>query len=179
MEVHVFSGLGSSWLPSLRTGTTRLEALIDTHMRSVPVDAKHHIWNDWPSVARDIITRERRGKAMGPIALIGHSNGVLACANIAKKLNEGGIAVSYIAAIDPTLASFPDIGPNVLKVDEFWATSGGVAMGRRWLGKGKCKIIDPSRTAYRTFIVRKNHVQSAEDREVHLRILQSVKELAA
>lgn len=166
-QIHLFSGLGSSLLPSLRRGTRTIESLIDKI-----TDADHHIWNDWRKVAASITA----GK--GPVVLIGHSNGLIACAEIAKVLRSRGIDVRYIGAIDPTAGRFPAFGSNVLRVDEFWASSGFPALARRipLFGQGKC-LFDPGfRGAHRLYHMRGSHIGLASDEHVHATILAGVKE---
>lgn len=133
-EIHIFSGLGSSLFRGLRKGTDQLEHLID----QMPGDAnaQTHVWNKHEDVAREIIAKRNRSTLKHPIILVGHSNGVLACMEIAKTLNSRGIKVSYIAAIDPTLKSFPAADGKIDHIDEFHASRGFVAFGRR-LSRGR------------------------------------------
>lgn len=141
-QIHIFSGLASSVFSSLRKGTDDIERVIDGLPSSA--DAQTHIWNDWKDVAKKIVADSRGGNT-SPIILIGHSNGVLACAEIAQVLYRRGIDVDYIAAIDPTLKSFPTIQNNVKLIDEFHASRGFVALGR-WLSRGrKASIITAKR----------------------------------
>lgn len=132
-QIHIFSGLASSVFSSLRKGTDELERVIDGLPSSA--DAQTHIWNDWKDVAKNIVAARKGGNA-SPIILIGHSNGVLACAEVAQVLYRRGIDVDYMAAIDPTLKSFPVIQNNVKLIDEFHASRGFVALGR-WFSRGK------------------------------------------
>lgn len=171
-QIHLFSGLGSSLLPWLQRGTQALEDMID---KIGIADAEHHIWNDWQRVGMAIRPDG------GPVILAGHSNGVLACAQIAQMLLKRGIEVRYIAAIDPTAARFPAFSSNVLAIDEVWASSGFPALARRIpiFGQGKC-LFDPSfRGVHRLYHIRGSHIGVASDKHVHATILAGVKEALA
>ena len=175
-EIHIFSGLGSSVFRGLRRGTDQLEHLID--QMPGDADAKTHIWNDWASVAESIIARHRQSEKR-PIILIGHSNGVFASAKIAERLATWGIRVDYIAAIDPTLKRFPEVGSNVRLVDEFRASRGFVALGRR-LSKGRKATVRRNASfggAYRVFNHRASHVGIAGLAAVHNAIGREVRKL--
>lgn len=173
-QIHIFSGLGSSLLPSLRRGTEALENLID----ALCPDAQHHIWNDWEEVEKTITPDG------GPVVLIFHSQGAEAVAKIAQRLKARGITVTYVGAIDPTAGRFPAFGSNVLKVDEFFASSGFPAFARRFpiFGQGKC-LFDASFRAmgrvHRLYHIRGSHVGVASDKHVHATILASVKDALA
>jgi len=167
-QIHLFSGLGSSLLPGLRSGTLTLEKMID---KLNYADAKHHIWNDWKAVAASI---EPNG---GPVILIGHSNGVLACASVAKALQDRKIKVAYVGAIDPTAARFPAFGNNVQRVDEFWASSGfpHAARGCPTLGQGKCLFDQDFAGKHQLFHVRGSHIGVVSDEQLQATIVESVK----
>jgi len=168
MQIHLFSGLGSSLIPSLQRGTRTLESMID---KLGAADAKHHIWNDWQKVAMAI------KPGAGPVMLIGHSNGVLACAAIAKALQARRIQVAYVAAIDPTAARFPPFGGNVQLVQEFWASSGFPALVRRipLFGQGKCLFDERFRGVRELYQIRGSHVGVASDHHVQSTIFRAVK----
>lgn len=168
MQIHLFSGLGSSLIPSLHRGTRTLEGMID---KLGVADAQHHIWNDWQKVAMAI------KPDAGPVILAGHSNGVLACAAIAKALQARRIQVAYVGAIDPTAASFPAFGGNTLRVQEFWASSGFPALARRipLFGQGKCLFDDTFRGVRELYHIRGSHVGVASDHHVQSTILAAVK----
>jgi hypothetical protein len=138
-RIHIFSGLGSSLLPSLRKDTLALDKMIDAV--SDKFDSEHHIWNDWQAVARQILTDASQGRIGSPIILIGHSNGVLAACCIAQALGVLRIPVDYIGAIDPTAASFPALGMNVKLADDFQAARGWPAFTRRMSGGKRAALV--------------------------------------
>lgn len=165
-EIHIFSGLGSSLFQSLRRGTDQLEHLIDQMPGNA--DAKTHIWNDWRRVADDITSHHRKDGST-PVILIGHSNGVFASTKIAEVLAGRGIHVRYIAAIDPTLKWFPKVGYNVMQVDEFHASRGFVAIGRK-LSRGRKATIHGDKEfqgVHHVFKHRASHVGVAGLAAVH------------
>ena len=176
-EIHLFSGLGSSIFPGLRRGTRALETMID----GLPANAEHHIWNQHPKVAQGIVDRSiRLGIRPGRVVLIGHSNGVLACAEVAAYLNRFSIQVDFIGAIDPTAAKFPAVN-NAKKVDEFWASSGWPALMRRF-SKNRSGAVQygPGFSGEkRLYFVKASHVGSASDPMVRKTIMASVREVLA
>lgn len=169
MQIHLFSGLGSSLIPSLQRGTRTLESMID---KLGHADAQHHVWNDWLKVGMSI------SKDGGPVILVGHSNGLIACAGIAKMLQARGITVAYVAAIDPTAARFPPFGGNVQLVQEFWASSGFPALARRipLFGQGKCLFNGAFHGVHELYHIRGSHVGVASDHHVQSTILAAVKQ---
>lgn len=173
-EVHIFSGLGSSIFRPFQKGTRTLERMIDNLPSDV--DAKHHIWSSWKSVADRLIKAKRDGTLNGPIILAGHSNGVLACCKIAEALSRNGIKVAYIGAIDPTAAAFPKIGKNVARVEEFWATSGYPKLKRLMTGnrRAACQF-EPGWTGRHTLkTLKATHVGLGSHPEVTRDIYASI-----
>ena len=168
--IAIFSGLGSSIIPGLQRGTRTLEKLID---KLGEPGAEHYVWNEWPKVA-DAIIKQKPDR----VALLGHSNGVLAIANVAQRLRLAGIKVHYIGALDPTAADFPMFGSNVYFLEEFHASSGWPAITRR-LTKGRngaCRKDAGFNGIHRLHYVRASHVGLASDSEVHKQVITSVKE---
>jgi len=100
IRTYIFSGLASSIVPAFRSGTDDIANHLN-HQGS-KATAKTYIWSQWKTAAEKIYEDFMKDFSEGgspKIALVGHSNGVLACAHIANKLNEQGIPVDYIAAI--------------------------------------------------------------------------------
>ena len=176
-HVYVFSGLMSSIVPGFSKGTKEIAAQIKYEHPTLEVS--HHIWNEWKNISDEIIKRSMKS-GRHDVYIIGHSNGVLACANIAEDLRKMDIDVKYIGAIDPTAASFPEIGSNVTKVDEFWARTGWPAVKRRLTRnkRGAC-VFSKAFKGIKTLIkVPTTHVgASSSDRTVK-QILTSIQELA-
>jgi len=173
-EVHLFSGLGSSIIRPFQKGTRTLERMID----GLPsdVDAEHHIWSSWKSVADRLIKAKHDGRLDGPIILVGHSNGVLACCKIAEKLSRNGIKVAYIGAIDPTAARFPTVDHNVARVDEFWATSGYPKL-KRWMTgnrRAACQFEPGWSGSHRLKTLKATHVGLGSHPEVTRNIYASI-----
>ena len=167
--IAIFSGLGSSIIPGLQRGTRTLERYLD----SLGSESEHYVWNEWQSVADNLIKQKP-----DRVALIGHSNGVLAIANVANRLRLAGIKVHYIGAIDPTAADFPMFGSNVYFLEEFHATSGWPAV-TRWMTNGRngaCRKDQGFNGIHRLHYVRASHVGLASDSEVHKQVIASVKE---
>lgn len=168
--IILFSGLGSSIIPGLQRGTRTLEKLLD---RLGYADAQHFVWNEWKSVADNLI-KEKPDR----VALIGHSNGTLAIAEVARRLRLAGIKVHYVGAIDPTAADFPTFGSNVYFLEEFHASSGWPAL-TRWMTNnrnGACHKDNGFNGIHRLHYVKGSHVGVASDSEVHSTIIASVKD---
>lgn len=168
--IAIFSGLGSSIIPGLQRGTRTLEKLID---KLGEPGAEHYIHYEWPEVA-DKIIKERPDR----VALLGHSQGVLAIAHVAQRLRLAGIKVHYIGALDPTAADFPMFGSNVYFLEEFHASSGWPAITRRLTRgrNGACRKDAGFNGIHRLHYVRASHVGLASDSEVHKQVIASVKE---
>lgn len=169
-HIYFFSGLGSSLIPALSLGTRTLEAMTD----ALGVDATHMVWHRWPEAALHITLRYTKGDR---VILVGHSNGVLACANIANKLYREGVPVDYIGAIDPTAAAFPTIKANTLAVEEFWASSGWPAFTRRLTHKRRGAIVVDSSWGGKhslTHLPRTTHIASASHPLVKSKIMRSI-----
>jgi thioesterase domain-containing protein len=169
IAIHLFSGLGSSLLLGLQRGTRAIEHYID---RLGHADAEHHIWNQWPAVA-DKIIKQRPAK----VVLIGHSNGVIATNEIARRLRLAGIRVNLIAALDPTAAKFPAIGSNVSEVVEFWAASGWPALTRRWTrNRNGALHFDGFHGIHRLYHMPGGHVPLASRQDVRDLVVKAVAE---
>jgi hypothetical protein len=174
VQVRIFSGLGSSIVPYFSRGTRRIEKLISESPQQTQVS--HHIWSSWRGVCKTLINNFQQEKIGGPIILIGHSNGVLACCNIARRLAELDVPVAYIAAIDPTPILFPRIKNNVFRVDEFWGTSGVSHIARRmsYHKLASCKFTDEWAGKHGLYIHHARHVEVSYLTDVLLRIGGSV-----
>jgi hypothetical protein len=176
-EIHIFSGLGSSIFPSLSYGTRTLENLLD----GLPASAEHHVWNQWPEVASEIVRRWSKTKTPFKTILVGHSNGVIATNEIAKHLAARGLPCDYIAAIDPTAGSFPLIGMNVGECSEFWASSGWPALTRRFTGNKRAALhfVPGWPGIHRLYHIPGSHVACASNPRVHQTIVADVKRVLA
>ncbi|WP_299073803.1 hypothetical protein [uncultured Paraglaciecola sp.] len=140
-HVVLFTGLSSSISPKLRKWAYHLEGVIEgITFDEDGIDAKVEIWDDWRDTLRLILADPDPGIIM----VFGHSNGVYAGNELINALEKHGITVHYYAAIDPTLKRFPSLGSNVEVVDQFNATSGIVAIGRK-LSCGKLGKLHPAR----------------------------------
>ncbi len=179
VQVRIFSGLGSSIVPYFSRGTRRIEKLISESPQQIQVS--HHIWSSWRGVCKTLISNFQREKTGGPIILIGHSNGVLACCNIARRLAELDIPVAYIAAIDPTPILFPNIKNSVIRVDEFWGTSGvsHLARGISYHKLACCKFTDGWVGKHSLHIHYATHVEVSYLTDVLQRIEGSVRSILA
>ena len=182
-EIHIFSGLMSSIIRPFQRGTLALEKMIDTgsYDEDFLVDAQHHIWNSWRSVANRIIRLHNTGKLNGPVILIGHSNGVLACCKIAERLYHKGIKVHYIGAIDPTAAKFSVINVNVGVVDEFWATSGYPCI-KRFITRNKraaCQFTSEFNISgsHNKYEIKGSHIGVSKNKKVANIIFSSIKNI--
>ena len=172
-EIWVFSGLGSSLLPSLSYGTRTLEKLID----ALPFDeAEHAVWSTWRRTADHIVDRWKTTREPFKVVLIGHSNGVIATNEIAQHLALRSIKVDYLAAIDPTAGAFPVIRPNVHECSEFWASSGFPAMARSLSGKRRAALhfVDAWPGIHRLYHIPTGHVPCASNERVHETILNDL-----
>lgn len=168
IAVHLFSGLGSSLLPSLSYGTRTLESMID---KLGYANAEHHVWSDWRKIA-DRLIKERPSK----VVLVGHSNGTIATNEIAKRLRLAGIKVNLLVAIDPTAGSFPAVGYNVDEALEFWASSGFPAIARRFSGNRRGALhFDGFHGVHRLYHISAGHVPCASDPRVQKLTIEAVK----
>jgi len=176
-EIHIFSGLGTFIFPPLQLATKALEDLIDQLPGNH--DASHHTHLGAKKVWKKIVKKRDQGTLNGPICLIGHSQGVRACARVADHLDDEDIQVDYIGAIDPTLANFPPFQNNVQKVEEFWATKEFVAEGRRLSGftSGVCTFGHGWPGNHQLEEIDTGHIECASDNTVRTKIVQSVKSL--
>jgi pimeloyl-ACP methyl ester carboxylesterase len=98
-------------------------------------NAQWHIHQAEPRVTRGILDRASLFGKPTTVTLIGHSWGSLVALDACRTLQQAGIDVDYLAAIDPT-ALFPNQEPmkvptNVVQCDEFLATRGFPARARR------------------------------------------------
>jgi pimeloyl-ACP methyl ester carboxylesterase len=168
IAVHLFSGLGSSLLPSLSYGTRTLESMID---KLGYADAEHHVWSDWRKIA-DRLIKERPSK----VVLVGHSNGVIATNEIARRLRLAGIKVNLLVAIDPTAGSFPAVGYNVDDALEFWASSGFPAIARRFTrNRSGALHFDGFHGIHRLYHIKAGHVPCASHPDVQRLTVAAVK----
>lgn len=173
-EIHIFSGLGTLILPHLQLATRELEDLIEALPSKV--DAHHHTHIGAKKVWKRIIKKRDKGELNGPICLVGHSQGVRACSRVADALDDEGISVDYIGAIDPTLASFPPFQNNVRLVDQFWATQDFVAEGRRLSGftAGVCTFVPGWSGTEVLERIKCGHLECAKHQDVRSKILKSI-----
>ena len=178
IECHVFGGLG--W-PFTSRGVKELDNLID---KMDPIwDASVWPHSRYKSVLSGILSKWQ-GKTKKPvIALVGHSYGALRCIQIADALAEEGFKVHYIGGIDPT-ALWPwmkkmHVPPNVVTVDEFWASSGFPANARRRSPSGKRggMYIKNSVSKHKIFKYKSAHIPLASNKKVHERIVKMIGEV--
>jgi pimeloyl-ACP methyl ester carboxylesterase len=168
VAVEVFSGLMSSVFPGLRFGTRTLEAYIE---KLGTANANHHIHNEWPKVLERLL-KEKPKK----IVLIGHSQGVEACAQIARRLRLAGIKVNLLVAIDPTAGGFPAVGYNVDDALEFWASSGFPAIARKLTrNRSGALHFDGFHGIHRLYHVKAGHVPCASHPDVQRLTIAAVK----
>jgi pimeloyl-ACP methyl ester carboxylesterase len=168
IAVHLFSGLGSSLLPSLSYGTRTLESMID---KLGYANAEHHVWSDWRKIA-DRLIKEKPSK----VVLVGHSNGQIANSEIARRLRLAGIKVNLLVAIDPTAGSFPAVGYNVDDVLEFWASSGFPAIARKFTrNRSGALHFDGFHGVHRLYHIKAGHVPCASHTDVQRLTIAAVK----
>lgn len=135
IECHISSGLGG-WFVS--GGTKALAKLLN----KLPQEVNAKEWNhgDYKKVAQGILDRAKKFGKPYKVILGGHSYGCVFVAEIANTLSKNGILVDYAFCIDPTAGHFEaarmKLDKNVLKVDEFWATSGFPAIARKLTNNG-------------------------------------------
>lgn len=176
-HVYVFSGLMSSIIPAFKKGTKEIASTLRADNPDMIV--KHLVWNEWKNVSEEILQRALKN-GNSDVYLIGHSNGVLAAANIAEEMRKMSMPVKYIGAIDPTAANFPNIGSNVGFVDEFWARTGWPAVKRRVSRNtdGACVFTDDFKGVHTLIKVPTTHVGASSAARTQKRIVDSIKELA-
>lgn len=176
-QIFIFSGLFSSIVPKFRKGTNEITNIL---RKEYPQDQVFTmIWNKWEDAANNIYQKCIKEDCKNKVILIGHSNGVKACALIADYLNVKGIDVDYVGAIDPTAAKFPSFLDNVKIVDEFYASSGYPALMRKITNnkRGACHFSDNWHGLHHILRYRSTHVGIASKSDVHQGILNSIKKL--
>lgn len=124
-HIALATGLGSSFIARFTKWSKELEPLLDDLPNGI--DAVHYNWTEWRQFVRNVIRDKNRGK----VIMVVHSNGAYFGAKAAQDLSKHRIKVDYLAVMDPTLKPFPKLGGNVIMADEFRASRGFVALGRR------------------------------------------------
>lgn len=176
-RIYIFSGLLSSVVPSFREGTNEIAEIL---RKEYPQDqVVTMIWNKWEDVADKIYQQYAKEGYKDKVILIGHSNGVKACALIVDYLSVMGIDVDYVGAIDPTAAKFPRFLDNVKVVDEFYASSGYPALMRKMTNnkRGACRFSNVWHGLHRILRYRATHIGVSSEPDVHQEILNSIKKL--
>ncbi len=92
---------------------------------------------EWSAVARDIISRSKRGKVSYPIIIAGHSVGGQEAPRFADTLAKAGIPVKLVIGIDPGWAPPPPFTAGSPKVVNFWV--GGSTRGNPYKARGTFK----------------------------------------
>lgn len=175
VECHISSGIGGAFVSY---GTRALEKMID----DLPGEADAVEWNhgDYKKVIAGILERSKKLGKPYKVILGGHSYGCVFVGEIAKALSKNGILVDYAFCIDPT-AGFSEVkrmvlDKNVLKVDEFWATSGIPAIARKLSKKqARMSFVDGyDMSLHKVFTVPGGHIPCASDEIVRKQVMKVV-----
>ena len=177
-EIFVLSGLGSSVVSYFRKGTDEIDRILDEMTGN---QSETLVWNKWEDVVEAIKGKDPK-KVI--IIFVGHSNGVYGCMSAARELGLLGFVVHYIAAIDPTLKPFPKAGANILHIDEFHASSGGVSFVRGLfkivrLWTGRIKKSPDFQGTHKIKKIRGGHVGIVSDPKLQSIIKNKVSEILA
>jgi hypothetical protein len=125
VEAHGIGGLGGI-VPLISAGTRKLEGAVESIAPGV--NAHHWLQVGWKGALKQILANYKRTGQRPLVVLWGHSKGAQKVVFIARELHKAGLAVHYMAGIDPT-ALFPGeekmtVPENVKFTDEFWSTVG-------------------------------------------------------
>lgn len=175
-ECHISAGL----LPTFTSyGVKNIEKLVD----ALPSECDAKTWKhtQWKMVANGIIERAKKFGKPTSVTLGGHSYGCEFICLVAKELAKEGIKVDYMFAIDPTAGSVADknmvVGSNVLRVDEFWATSGFPHFARKLTGNKHAALSftdDYDMDNYAKMIIPGGHIACASNQIVVRRVLREI-----
>lgn len=105
------------------------------------IAASVHAHGDSASVAAEAIRDYKSGRIRSVI-LIGHSLGAGAVLSAARLLNESGVPVALLIALDPVFSG--TVAPNVRRAVNFYVSGSGVPVGREPGFRGVLKNIDVS-----------------------------------
>ena len=169
-HIALATGLGSSFIARFSEWSDELEKLLDDEPSGI--DAVDYNWTEWRQFVRNVIRDKNRGK----VIMVGHSNGVYFACKVAQELSKHGIKVDYLAAIDPTLKPFPKLGGNVIMADEFRASRGFVAFGRK-LSRGRMATLKAGREfrgALSVQTIRGGHTEIASNPIVRKHIVETI-----
>lgn len=161
MKIYAFSGLGSSLIPTFRE---TLLATVNRVIRNSGLEtyAAQFVWKDWEDALEDIYLESLNAQLAGEpfkLVLIGHSQGVKACCELAEALNDLDIEVEYLISLDSTLSELPPIDSNVKIAHDFQANRGWVNFFRSTVlrNRGKLHLADSSKTKLTSFEIDANH----------------------
>lgn len=180
VECHISSGIGGFFVSY---GTRALEKMID----DLPGETDAKEWNhgDYKKVTKGILERAKKFGKPYKVILGGHSYGCVFVAEIANELSKNGILVDYAFCIDPTAgfsqAKRMTLDKNVLKVDEFWATSGIPAMARKLTNNGVSRrqavmsfVNGYDMDRYKLYMVPGGHIPCASNEIVRKQVIKVV-----
>jgi hypothetical protein len=134
------------------------------------IAASVHSHGDGASVAAEA-TRDYKSGRIRSIVLIGHSLGAGAVLSAARTLNEAGVPVALLIALDPV--SSATVAPNVRRAVNFYVSGSGVPVGAEPGFHGVLKNVDVSGDPGMSHMA----VQATD--KMHSRMIGYVRALAA
>ena len=124
----------------------------------------------WQGLARDIISRSKRGAVSYPIIIAGHSVGGLEAPQFANALGEAGVSTALVVGVDPGFNNPAPFRKGAKRVLNYWIK--GSARGKPYQAAagfdGSLQNID-----IRTFS-NADHVQLEKDPVVQRRIVGQI-----
>ena len=130
------------------------------------VAASVHGHGDGSSVASEAIADYRGGRVRS-IILIGHSLGAGAVVDVAHRLNEAGVPVSLLIALDPV--SSASVPPNVRRAVDYYVGGSGVPLASEPGFHGQLQNVDVGREP------GMDHMAVQETEKMHARMIGNVR----
>jgi hypothetical protein len=130
------------------------------------IPASVHNHGDGSSIAAEA-ARDYKSGRIRSIILIGHSLGAGAVIGVARDLNEAGVPVTLLIALDPV--SSASVPPNVRQAVDFYESGWGVPVGKDPGFHGAFRNVDVSGDPGMSHMA----IQSSD--KMHARIISSVR----
>jgi pimeloyl-ACP methyl ester carboxylesterase len=132
--------------------------------KGIAAQTRNHVY--WESIAEAIVADYRGKRALGPIAIVGHSFGATAATLLTARLAKEGVPVALVVAYDP---SFPvSVSANVKRAVAYRAKSfPGLTAGPGFRGSLENILIEgPSGVV---------HMTLDKDRKLHAHTITEIK----
>ena len=133
------------------------------------IAASVHSHGDAALVAGKAIGDYKSGR-LGSIILIGHSLGAGAILSTARQLDDAGVPVMLLIALDPVWSG--TVSPNVKRAVNFYVSGSGVALGTAPAFRANLRNVDVSGPGM-------NHMAVQATNQMHNRIIGLVRTVGA